>query len=92
MGHGWIAGGSRVQVGPGRDGAKKTKEKTSGRLSPPSHHTPREFHDAVRGPPLTLIIRIKFLILVILNDLDYHIYWSIIFEYDITYMFVVNII
>ena len=33
---------------------KRTFKKTSGRLSPPSHHTPREFHDAVRGPPPSL--------------------------------------
>ena len=54
VGHGCVAGGSRVQVGPGRGDANKSKI-NSGWHHSPSHHTPREFHDAVRGLPLTLI-------------------------------------
>ena len=40
VGRGWVRGGAET---------KPTK--TSGRHHSPSHHTPREFHDAVRGPP-----------------------------------------
>ena len=52
--------GSRVGVGPGRGGAENNIKQqnqtasttnTSGRHHFPSHYTPREFHDAVRGPP-----------------------------------------
>ena len=61
VGHGWVAAGSRVGRGSGwgLDAAaqekNKKRKKHSGRHHSPCHHAPREFHDAVRGPPpLTL--------------------------------------
>ena len=55
VGRRWVVGGSRVGRGSGwgPDAAaqKQKKTKTSGRYHSPGHHAPREFHDAVRGPP-----------------------------------------
>ena len=57
---GWVAGpgGARTRRRTNKNQTKKQqtrqKTKTSGRHHSPSHHTPREFHDAVRGPPPSL--------------------------------------
>ena len=62
VGRWWVMGRSRMSRGwvAGPAGARtrrrRNKIKNSGRHHSPSHHTPREFHDAVRVPPLTLII------------------------------------
>ena len=55
VGHGWVAGGSRVGRKAGllwhaaTQKRKLKKNKNSCRHHHPSHLTPREFHDAVRG-------------------------------------------
>ena len=48
VGRGWVAGLAGART---RRRRKQTPQNNSGRHHSPSHHAPREFHDAVRGPP-----------------------------------------